>query len=380
MTSGDRLHDEALASVQPLLPVLAAAEAAAAASREVPAENVALLQRAGLPRLLQPRRFGGMQGSFRTFSCVVETLAGACAATAWVYAVLAEHQWIIGCFPEQAQIDVWEDNPLAVASSSLAPRNVAQAANGGYVLNGDFPFSSGSGHASWAILGAQADAARYFLVPMDELRRIDDWQVLGLRGTGSQTLRAEDVFVPAHRSVLLANLQSGNTPGAAVHVDYPLLRAPRDYLTPFSLPPVAFALARRAQALVVPAVRARQARALPPPLGTETAQMAIAEAEAELDAAHLLLDTRRAEACARVDAGQPITTEVVLRLRRDIGFAQRLIRSGVERLVGELGSHIVYDSSPLQAILRDVLTIATHRVWSWPRAMLPYGEWRLSAE
>ena len=369
--------DECLARAGALLPALAAAENATAAQREVAGENVAALLRAGLTRVLQPGRFGGMQGSFLTFSRIVETLAEACAATAWVYAVLGEHQWIIGCFPEQAQIDVWGADPMAVASSSLAPRNVARAVDGGYVLSGDFPFSSGSAHAQWAILGAEAAGTRYFLVPMSDVDRIDDWHVLGLRGTGSQTLRAADVFVPAHRAVLLSDLLRGTTPGAGAHPDYPLLRAPRDFLTPFSLPPVAFALARRAQALVVPALRARLSRTHPPPIGTETTLMAIAEADAELDTAHLLLDTRRAEACALVDAGQPIPADVVLRVRRDIAFAQRHVRNGVERLAGELGSDIVYDDSPLQAILRDVLTIATHRVWSWPRAMLPYGQWRL---
>lgn len=375
--------DEFLARARSLLPDLARREAEAAARREVPAETIAAFHAAGLPRVLQPRAFGGAQLGFATFSRIVEELAGACAASAWVYAVLGEHQWVIGCFPEQAQRDVWGENPHAVASSSLAPRNVARVVPGGFVLDGNFPFSSGSLHAQWAIVGAMAAdpdgsrPTRYFLVPMAELQRVDDWQVLGLRGTGSQTLRANNVFVPAHRNVLLTDLQRGTTPGADAHPDYPLLRAPRDYLTPFSLPPVAFALAQRAQAIVLPALQGRIGQQTRPATGTETTQMAVAEACAEIDTAHLLLHTRRDAACAAVDAGQRIDAETLLTTRRDVAFAQRLIRRGVERLCDTLGSHIVYDNSPLQGVLRDVLTIATHRVWSWERAMLPYGEWRL---
>ncbi len=368
-------EDEFLSRAQALLPDLAAREAMTAGAREVPAATIAAFQVAGILRVLQPRAFGRAQLGFQVFSRIVEELASACAASAWVYAVLGEHQWVIGSFPEQAQQDVWGADPHAVASSSLAPRNVAARDVGGFVLNGDFPFSSGSLHAQWAILGANEAAAagptRYHLVPMEELARIDDWQVLGLRGTGSQTLRAKAVFVPEYRTVRLGDLQRGTTPGAAARPDFPLLRAPRDYLTPFSLPPVAFALARRALAIAAPALRARR--------GSESGQLAIAEAAAEIDTAHLLLHTRRDAACAAIDAGRPIVTAAILTLRRDVAFAQRLIRNAVQRLCDQLGAAIVYDASPLQAILRDVQTIATHRVWSWEWAMLPYGAWRLGA-
>ena len=74
--------------------------------------------------------------------------------SAWVYAVLAEHQWIIAQYPEQAQVDVWGDDPEAVASSSLAPRAAAERVPGGWRLSGHFPFSSGCDYAQWAILGA----------------------------------------------------------------------------------------------------------------------------------------------------------------------------------------------------------------------------------
>ena len=375
--------DDFLARARALLPLLKAREAGTTANREVSTATIADFHQAGMLRLLQPKRFGGAQGSFLTFSTIVEELASTCAASAWVYAVLGEHQWILSCFPEQAQIDVWGNTPQAVASSSLAPRHLAAQVEGGYMLNGDFPFSSGSLHAQWAILGVatqEADAGlptRYLLAPMAELRRIDDWHVLGLQGTGSQSLRAENLFVPTHRSVRLSDLQAGTTPGSLAHPDFPLLRAPRDLLTPFSLPPVAFALARRAQQIVVPLLRQRFARATMPTYGTEFSHIAIAEADAELDMAHLLLHTRRQEAITAVETGQTIPTATILAVRRDIAFAQRHVRQAVERLCNTAGTHIVYDHSPLQTILRDVITIATHRVWSWERAMLPYGQWRL---
>src|SRR5438552_3748855 len=105
-----------------LIPRLAERAPAATAARNVPSDTIAEYHEAGILRILQPRRFGGLQGRFSLFSRIVEELTFGCASSAWVYAVLAEHQWIIAQYPEQAQIDVWGADPLAVASSSLAPR------------------------------------------------------------------------------------------------------------------------------------------------------------------------------------------------------------------------------------------------------------------
>ena len=72
----------------------------------MPVETIAEYHEAGILRILQPRRFGGQQGRFSLFSRIVEELTYGCASSAWVYAVLAEHQWIIAQYPEAAQIDV----------------------------------------------------------------------------------------------------------------------------------------------------------------------------------------------------------------------------------------------------------------------------------
>src|SRR5271168_2956662 len=105
-----------------LIPRLAERAPAATAARQLPAQTIAEYRDAGILRILQPKRFGGMQGRFSLFSRIVEELTYGCASSAWVYAVLAEHQWIIAQYPEEAQVDVWGDDPEAVASSSLAPR------------------------------------------------------------------------------------------------------------------------------------------------------------------------------------------------------------------------------------------------------------------
>jgi alkylation response protein AidB-like acyl-CoA dehydrogenase len=252
-----------------LIPLLAERAPAATAARQVPAETIAEYHSAGILRILQPRRFGGMQGRFSLFSRIVEELTYGCASSAWVYAVLAEHQWILAQYPEQAQIDVWGEDPLTVAASSLAPREAARRVPGGWRLSGHYPFSSGCDHAQWAIigtfLGEKGDPRHiaYLLVPLAEAEIVDDWQVLGLLGTGSKSLVLRNVFVPEHRSVMVSDLFAGTPPGALVHPDYPVLRAPRGFLVSYSLPPVAIALGRRALDLACATLATRVARGNP---------------------------------------------------------------------------------------------------------------------
>jgi len=362
-----------------LVPLLAERAPAVAAARRLPDETIADYRATGILRILQPRRFGGMQGRFSLFSRIVEELTYGCASSAWVYAVLGEHQWIIASYPEEAQRDVWGDDPEAVASSSLAPRAAAKRVAGGWRLSGCYPFSSGCDFAQWAIIGAFLGEAgdprhvAYLLVPLADIEIVDDWQVLGLLGTGSKTLLLDDVFVPEHRSVWLRDLYAGTPPGRRVHPDYPLLRAPRGFLVPYSLPPVAVALGRIALDLVCRALPGRLSRGVTDVAGSEVVQMAIGEASAAIDIATMLLHSGRRGTTEAVHSSREISEAEVLRARRDMTFAQHQVGWALDRLCEVTGARWVYDTDPLQAIRRDVMTILTHHAASRQAAMVPYG-------
>ena len=378
-------HERALLEkARALIPRLAERAAACTAARVVPPETIADYHKAGILNILQPRRFGGRQGRFSLFSRITEELTFGCASSAWVYAVLAEHQWIIAQYPEQAQLDVWRDNPLAVASSSLAPRAPAQKTAGGWRLSGKFPFSSGCDYAQWAILGAFLGApgdphgVAYLLVPLAEIEIVDDWHVLGLAGTGSKSLLLRDVFVPEHRCVMVADLFAGTPPGAAVHPDYPVVRAPRGFLVSYSLPPVAIATARRALATVCRDLATRISRGVTRMAESEVVQMTVGEAAAAIDAATLLLHHGRDTSTDAVSSGRRITAAEALRARRDMVYAQHQVGWAMERLCELSGARWVYDSDPLQEMRRDVMTIITHHAASRPAAYAPYGQMLLA--
>ena len=372
-----------LEQARALVPVVAERAAATVAARDVPQETIADFHRTGILRITQPRRFGGLQLRYSVFSRIVELLTEGCASSAWVYAVLGEHQWLLASFPLQAQIDVWGDEPQALASSSLAPRSVAERVTGGWRLSGDYPFSSGSTHARWAIVGAFLDSpanpagVAYLLVPFTDIEIIDDWYVLGLAGTGSRSLRLRDVFVPEHRCALLNEMLAGTPPGAAVHPDYAMVRAPRGLFVNYSLPPVAIALGNRALTIAMGNLRQRISRGVTRKADSEFVQMTVAEAAAAIDAATLTMHSGRAKAEAMIANGEPIPQEYVLRTRRDMTHAQHQVQWAVERLVEVCGARSVYDADLLASIRRDILTVLTHMIASRQAAMGAWGRWAL---
>jgi alkylation response protein AidB-like acyl-CoA dehydrogenase len=367
-----------------LIPRLAERAPEAAAARQLPAETIADYHDCGILRILQPKRFGGLQGRFSIFSRIVEELTWGCPSSAWVYAVLAEHQWIIAQYPEEAQIDVWGNDPLAVAASSLAPRAAAKRVPGGWRLSGQYSFSSGCDHAQWAILGAflgeMGDPAHiaYLLVPLTEVEIVDDWRVLGLRGTGSKSLALHDVFVPEHRSVMVHDLFAGTPPGAKVYPEYPVVRAPRGFLVSHSLAPVGIALGGKALEVACRALAGRMSRGVTRLAQSEVVQMAVGEAAAAIDVATHLLHTGRDYSTEQVGTGRKITAAEALRARRDMVYAQHQVKWAVDRLCELSGARWTYDSDPLQEIRRDIEIILTHHAASRMAAMVPWGQQLLS--
>src|SRR5205814_4664041 len=198
-------------------------------SGRVPAENILALRGMGYFDIVKPRAFGGYEYDFDVLVDLNIELAKACASTAWVGGLLSAHQWLIASFPEQAQRDVWDANPEALACGSYAPATKAVASDGGYTLAGRWSFASGCDNAQWslcaALLPSRTEADRFtpafLLVPASDYVIDDSWNVVGLAGTGSKTLQLKDVFVPEHRVLTFIETTSGKTPGASLHAENP---------------------------------------------------------------------------------------------------------------------------------------------------------------
>src|SRR3954447_8957027 len=157
---GGAVSEKVLEAVQDLLPALADRVERCETERQVPEETVAELKEASVFRMLQPKRWGGLEADPVDFYEVVRTLAAVCGSTGWVTSVLGVHPWQLALFPDAAQRDVWADDPDTLVSSSYAPTGRLTPVDGGYECTGRWSFSSGSAHRQWGPLRATRLGAR----------------------------------------------------------------------------------------------------------------------------------------------------------------------------------------------------------------------------
>ncbi|MEX3657523.1 flavin-dependent monooxygenase, partial [Mycolicibacterium fortuitum] len=147
----------------------------------------------------------------------VRRLASACGSTGWVAGIIGVHNWHLALFDQRAQEEVWGEDTSVRISSSYAPMGagVVTEAGDGYIVNGAWNWSSGCDHATWAFLGGPVikDGRPVdfgsFLIPRTEYQIDDVWNVVGLRGTGSNTVVVKDVFVPKHRFLSYKAMNDG---------------------------------------------------------------------------------------------------------------------------------------------------------------------------
>lgn len=216
-----------------MVPHLRARQKEAAQLGRLPDVTINEMQESGFFRIMQPKRWGGYEMEPQHFFDVQMTLAEGCMSTAWVLGVVAIHNWQLGLFDDRAQKDVWGENDATLISSSYMPVGKVTRVDGGFRLSGRWGFSSGSLHCDWAFLGAMVppeqagDAPDYrtFLVPRRDYTIVQNWDVSGLEGTGSNDIFIEDAFVPEYRTHRSMDGFNCNSPGNAVNKS-PIFRLP----------------------------------------------------------------------------------------------------------------------------------------------------------
>ncbi|PLW83409.1 flavin-dependent monooxygenase [Kineobactrum sediminis] len=223
-----------LAAARAMAPALRERAAECRAQSRVPDETIADFKEAGFFKILQPEQWGGYAMDPQVFYSVGLEIARHCMSSAWVLGVVAVHNWQLAVFDDRAAQDVWGEDPGVLISSSYAPVGKVTPVDGGYRLSGRWSFSSGSAHCQWAFLGAVVpvegapfDMANYrtFLVPASAYEIVDNWDVVGLQGTGSHDIVVDDVFVPEHRTHRSIDGYYCDNPGNAVNAA-PLYRLP----------------------------------------------------------------------------------------------------------------------------------------------------------
>ena len=362
--------DELVARARALAPKLRERAIQAERDRNIPLESVQEYIDAGLLRTLMPRRWGGYEHDHEVqFNIAVELGRSTCGSSAWCLNYLTDHACMLALFPEEAQHEVWSADRDACIATSAAPTGKAEIAPGGHVLNGRWSWCSGLRHSQWIMIGGLVFGAdhshpdlRLFLVPTSQLKASDTWYCAGLSASGSNTVDADSIFVPEHRSVSFGTLRDACSPGSLVNTN-PIYRTPFLAVHTYALLGPALGLARGGYAEFAQWTRKRYLTYTQLAIAQHVpVQIGIAEISAQIECAELL--ARRCLSIARQDySGMTLETRVLL--RRDFTYAMRTLRTAMDSLIKLSGSSGLLQENPVQRCWRDVHAISSHVVMNW---------------
>lgn len=335
-------------------------------NRQLADESVRAMAEAGIFRMRVPARYGGYECDAATLVDVGIELGRGDGSAAFNVAAWWIMSGNLAHFPDEVQDEVFADPDVRICGT-LEPSAMATPRDGGVVVSGSWRFNSGAAHSQWKLLSAilpDADGGAepiMAVVPMSDLTLVDDWDVAGLRGTGSVTAIAEDVFIPAVRYLpISAMLQERYA--SRLNADNPAYRGPL-------VGPVCAATVGKVVGLARAAEEAFFDR-LPGRAITNTTYTSQLEAPiTHLQVAEASLKTDEAEYHARrvaamVDAkglsGQPWTMRERAYARVSVGRVCQLAHEAVTTLAMASGGSSNYSSVPIQRIQRDVQAITLH--------------------
>jgi alkylation response protein AidB-like acyl-CoA dehydrogenase len=380
-------RDALIARAREIRPLLEKHASQTDSLRRLPDEVVRALRDNGLCRLMVPKRHGGYQTSIRTYIEVMAEVGRGCASTSWVASLVNVCEWLAGLFPDRAQQDVWGANRDAWIAGSLAPNGIAVPVDGGWRVSGKWPWASGSMHAQWVACGIHMENERgemtnlgLSLMPIADVTVEDTWFMVGMKGTGSNTILAKDVFVPEHRFLPYPPAFQGQY--RTEHVDEPVYRVA---LVPVTVLILAGSQLGAASAALEYVVAKSTTRGITHTTFAKQAdssgfQMLVAEAAMKIDTAYLHA-LRAADDLDRQAGAKrhPDLTERA-RVRMDTALAAKYAREAVELLVQAHGTSSLADYNPLQRLWRDVHVASHHAITEWQVNLEVYGRALLGVE
>jgi alkylation response protein AidB-like acyl-CoA dehydrogenase len=352
-----------------LQPLLAKNAAQTEADRRVVEENIQAIKDAGLFRITMPRRFGGYEVPIATKLEVSAALAEACGSTAWVTALTNVCNWAVGLLPDRAQQEIFGADPDARVAGVLAPSPDIEKVDGGYVVSGRWPWSSGCLHSNWALAGVlqlgpdgvPIDLGMAFM-PMSELTIEDTWFVAGMKGTGSNTIVADRVFVPDHRYMSVPPAINGTYP--TEHTDEALYRSALVPVLALILVGPLLGLGRAALKLALEKAprRAVSYTFFKTQAESTAFQLKLSEAAMTLDDATLHAHRAANDIDTWAARGEQMDYLTRARVRADTGWTSKRVREAITLVLDAHGASGFADSSPMQRIWRDANTAGRHAV------------------
>ncbi len=370
-----------LDGVRDLLPALRERADETERLRQVPDASVKELEETGFFRMLQPKRFDGLEADPLDFYTAVSLIASACGSTGWISSVLGVHPWQVALFHDDAQQAVWGTDTSTRLSSSYAPTGKATITEGGFTLEGRWSFSSGSAHATWVLLGGlvfndegQVVDFRTFMVPREKYEVVDVWNVVGLSGTGSNDIVVAETFIPEEFTLSMGDTGRCFGPGQEQNTS-DLYKLPFHSLftTTISTPIIGMARGAYAEHVEMQQKRVRAAYAGEKATSDPFAAVRIARASSEIDAAWALTMANIREEQELVAKGEKIPISLRLKVRRDQVLGTQRAIDAIDELFEASGGRALANGTYLQRAWRDAHAGRVHAANDPERALQMYG-------
>jgi alkylation response protein AidB-like acyl-CoA dehydrogenase len=323
----------------------------------VPREVIAKLKRAGVYRAATPRCFGGDALAPTAFLDMIERIAVADGSAAWV-ASFGSANVYLAALPLATQAHIYADGPDQVFAGGLFPVQPAQPADGGWRVNGTWKFASGCKGADWLGVGIATSAPgvpgkpRTAVFRPHQVEIVENWDVVGMQGTGSHDLRVTDQFIADDWTFVR---------GGEPCVDEPLYRYPTIAYAAQVLAVVNLGLAHAALDVANQMAGGRKTTTGAPQLADRAYyRIELAKAEAQLRSARAFFYDTTDTVWQSILAGNRVTPEQVSLLRL---AATQIAREGadvVQRAYRLGGTMAIYRTHPLQRLLRDSMVVTQH--------------------
>lgn len=329
--------------------------------RHIPQDIVDRLKGQGVYRAATPVCFGGSGMAPAAFLALVEKISQADGSAGWV-ASFGSASVYLAALPKATQAIMYGRSPDLVFAGGLFPIQPATPAGGGYRVSGTWKFASGCkgadllgvgiGTGTPGQPGTSGSKPRTAVLPRDQVEIVENWDVMGLCGTGSHDLKVDDRFVPEEWTFI-----RGGEPA----IDEPLYRYPTIAYAAQVLAVVNLGIARAAIDEITAMAGARVAITGAPKLADRSyVRIEVAKAEARLRAARAFFYDSTGQAWQTILAGDPVTPEQVAMLRLAAVDAARAGDAVVQQMYGLAGTTAIYSSHPLQRYLRDAAVVRQH--------------------
>lgn len=343
--------------------------------RRVADDVMAALAQCGLASLAVPRAFGGQEANLATMLAVTSTLAESCGATAWVIANRNVGAFVAALLPARAQEEIFGEDPSGGIAGSFDPSTRVERVRGGLVVSGRWYYASGSSHASWALLAMMETddqgaprAVNFGFAPMSELSIEDTWHTSGMRGTASNCLVGNDLFIPSHRLFPVFDALQHRYPRE--DRSRPLYRSTFAGYAPMNLAGPVLGLARAALHHVVAGASTRGiATTTYRRQADATAfQIEVARAAIKIDTAALHLERAAGDVDRAALDDRMLDLPTRARVRADCAHAVAEATDAIQVLTRAHGAGSFADTNRMQRLWRDA-TIASHH----GALLQPYG-------